>query len=110
MVLGDPVSDLAGTPGALALGNLGAGSFEHGGSDIRGITAARLVGEGIKAISDEGFEPEADGLLMGAKMAGNLGHTPASIGEADHFEAVASSRWKPSRTSALLEFLALVVC
>ncbi len=76
---------------------------------MRGVAAARFVGQGIKATTDEGFDPEANGLLMDGKMVGNGGDTPAGIGEANHFEAVASGGGNPSLSGALSQFVALMI-
>ena len=108
VVVGDLVSNLAGAPSARAFGNFGACGFEHGRRHVGGVTAARLVGQGIKAASDEGFNPEANGLLMDAKVAGDLRHTPASIGEADHFKAITGGGGNTGLARAARQLLALV--
>jgi hypothetical protein len=48
-------------------------------------------------------------LFMLTKMAGDTRHTPASVAEADHFEAVAGAGCEPSVPSSLAEFGPLVV-
>ena len=109
MLLSNPVSKLGSSPGALAFADFGANRLKHGWSEGGALATARFVGQSIKASRKEGFDPGADGLLVLAKMTGNLGHTPAGIGETDHLKSVASAGSKARLTGALSKVLALVV-
>ena len=68
-----------------------------------------LVGEGVKATGNEGFDPGADGLLVELEVARDLGHTPGGIREADHFEAITRVGGEARLPRAALEFVTLVI-
>ncbi len=105
----DAVRQLRSGPSARAFGDLGADRVEHGWSEGRLPATTRLVGQGVEPVSEEGFDPGADGLLVLAEVARNLGHTPACVGEPHHLESIASGRGNPVLASALAKFLALRV-
>ena len=109
MLLGNPLGNLAGAPGAGPLGDFSPDGLEHGRGHIRGVTAARFVAQGIKAVGDEGFDPGADSVFVCAEMESNLGHAPASIGEANHFKAVTKGRSDARLSGTVSQFWSLVV-
>jgi hypothetical protein len=71
-------------------------------------TAAGVIGQRIKAPSQKGFDPGADGLLVLAEMVGNAGYGPPGVRETDHFESVAGAGREPRRMSAASQLLVLL--
>ncbi len=110
VVLGDPVAQLPGRPGAVPLGDFAA----HGVQDARRqggvVPATRFVGQGRKAAGEKRLDPGADGLLVLSQVAGDLRHAPARIGEADHLQPIAGAEGKPSLPGALVQVSALLRC
>ncbi len=109
MMLGDPVSELTCVPGALPRCKFSADRLEHGRGQRGLFPTPRFVGQGIKAPSEKGFDPATDSLFMRAKMLGNLGDTPAGIGEPHHLQPIASACGNSRLTSAVLQFESLYI-
>ncbi len=109
ILLGHPVANLGRSPRAGAFADRGADSFQHGRGELGGVAAAGLVGEGVKATGNEGFDPGADGLLVELEVARDLGHTPGGIREADHFEAITRVGGEARLPRAALEFVTVVI-
>lgn len=109
MLLIEPDRKLSGAPGALAFGEFSAEKVKDRRREGGVLAAAGFVGQSVKASGEEGFDPGADGLVMLAEVAGNLGHTPASIRETNHLKAVAGAGRKSGATGALTEVVALLI-
>src|SRR5688500_5090371 len=108
MVLCNPVGELRGGPGALRLGELGAGGVQDHRREGGLLATTRFVDQGSKAAVEEGLEPGADGLLMLAEGARNPWRAPAGVSQSEHLQAVARAWCKAPLAGALAELKPLL--
>ncbi len=87
---------------------VGASSVNTGSEDGL-LAAARLVGQGVKAAVEDGFDLEAHGLLILAEVTGIVRHAAVNVRGAHHFDAIASAGRESCLVGALAKFLVLVV-
>jgi len=91
VLLGQPVGQLRGRPGPLALLHRLLESGDERGREAGRLPHVRLIRQGLEAPGEELLDPIADPLVAEAEMDGDLRDAPAGVGQADHLQAVAGA-------------------